>query len=361
METVRYGVIGLGAIGPSHIFAIKNTKNAELGAICDIDKERAEKAAEAEGVPAFTSVKEMAASGTIDAVTICTPSGYHIDPALEAIEGGMHVLVEKPLEITFERIDTILSKAEEREIKLGAVFQSRFNPTVMTLKRLIDNGLLGKIYSGSAYIKRYRSQEYYDSGGWRGTWEVDGGGCLMNQGIHFIDLYQWFLGKPHKVIGITRTVGRNVEVETLALAMVEFENGCAGVIEGTTLAYPEYPMRMEIFGSRGTVSFTNKKLLRMDLVEPTEEEERAREDLLKAALEYDRSADKKSRESAKPGTAVPVVDMGHTPVVEDFTRAVLEDSEPLVNGPEARKAVELILSIYESGKKHGLPVVISSD
>ncbi len=358
MEKVRYGVVGLGAIGPSHIYAIKNTPGAELGAICDIDKERAEKAGTAEGVPVFTSVSEMADSGNIDAVSICTPSGYHLDPALEAVEKGMHLLVEKPLEITLERIDTILSKADEKEIKLGAVFQSRFNPAVMTLKRLVDNGLLGKIYSGSAYIKRYRSQEYYDSGGWRGTWQVDGGGCLMNQGIHFIDLYQWFLGKPSKITAVTQTVGRNVEVETLALAMVEFAEGHAGVIEATTLAYPEYPMYMEIFGSRGTIAFTNKKVLRMDLIDPSDEEKKERDKLFQMAGDYDASADKKTREQVKPGTAVPTVDMGHTPVFKDFTKAVLEDTQPMVTGEESRKAVELILGIYESGRHGGKPVVL---
>jgi len=228
------GVIGLGAIGPSHIHAMRDTPGCELGAICDMRAEVAAGVAADLGVPYFATISEMLAAEVIDAASICTPSGT-------------------------ERADQIIAAATARGVKLAAVYQSRHRPTVRRLKGLVDAGMLGQIYSGSAYLKRYRTQEYYDSGGWRGTWKIDGGGCLMNQGIHIVDLLTWFLGEVDEVIAMTDNVGREVEVETLALSLVKFRSGARGVIEGSTLAYPELPQYLEIFGSRGTLTRLRKK------------------------------------------------------------------------------------------------------
>lgn len=346
---VRIGVIGAGAIAPSSIFAIGQIADAELAAVCDLAVERAEVLAKENDVPFFGSVEEMLRADVVDAVTICTPSGFHLETALEVIDGGKHLLVEKPMEITVERIDRIVAAAREKGVKLAGVYQSRFRPVARRLKGMVDAGLLGEIYSGSAYIKRYRTQEYYDSGGWRGTWEVDGGGCLMNQGIHVVDLLLWFMGEAKSTIAMVDSVGRQVEVETLAVGLVEFASGAKGVIEGTTLAYPEWPQYLEIFGSRGTVAFSSDKLMQMELIDPTAEEEKAREELLRISGELEQIKEK-ARAGAAPGTAVPVVDMGHTPVMGDFVEAILEDREPMVNGLESRRAVELITGIYESGK-----------
>ena len=346
---VRIGVIGAGAIAPSSIFAIGQVANAELAAVCDRAVERAEVLARESGVPHFASVEEMLRADVVDAVTICTPSGFHLETALEVIDGGKHLLVEKPMEIVVERIDRIIEAARVKGVKLAGVYQSRFRPVARKLKEMVDAGLLGEIYSGSAYIKRYRTQEYYDSGGWRGTWEVDGGGCLMNQGIHIVDLLPWFMGEAKSTIAMIDSAGRQVEVETLAVGLVEFASGAKGVIEGTTLAYPEWPQYLEIFGSRGTVAFTSDNLMRMELIDPTTKEEKAREDLLRVSEELGRIKEK-ARAGAVPGTAVPVVDMGHTPVVADFVEAILDGRKPLVDGVESRRAVELITGIYESGK-----------
>jgi UDP-N-acetyl-2-amino-2-deoxyglucuronate dehydrogenase len=355
--TVRIGVIGMGAIGPSHVFAIEHAEGCEPAAVCDVREQAARAAGEKYGVPFFTSVEEMAASGLVDACTVATPSGFHRDAAMAVLRGGKHCLVEKPLEISTDRVDEILEAADSSGAILASVFQSRFAPVARRLRGLIRDGILGEIYSGSAYIKRYRTQDYYDSGGWRGTWKVDGGGCLMNQGIHLVDLYQWFMGDVDQVIAITETKGRNVEVETLALSLVSFAGGAKGVIEGTTLAYPEYSPHIEIFGSRGTVDFTKDKILHMDLLDPSETEKAARDQLMvltKAQLEKEEQAG--SRKKAAAGTAVPSIDMGHTPVVQDFVNAIREGGMPFVDGREARKSVELITAIYESGRKGGAPV-----
>jgi len=347
MEKVRFGIIGVGAIGPSHIYAVNNVDSAELAAVCDLNLEQAEEYGEKYGVPSFEKVEDMLEADLTDAVSICTPSGYHLEPALKAVDAGQHLLVEKPLEITTDRIDMIIDAARKNDVKLGNVFQKRFSPRISRLRELIREGMLGKLFSGSAYTKRFRTQEYFDSGDWRGTWEVDGGGCLMNQGIHILDLLIWFLGSAEKVTAIIDNPGRDVEVETLALGLVEFKNGARGVIEGTTLAYPELPQYIEIFGSRGTVALTGDEILRWDLVDPTDEEAAVREKLLK---EQDEEKGSIEEIDAAPGTAVPTVDMGHTPIVEDFVNAILEDREPFVTGEKARESVQLITGIYESGR-----------
>ena len=348
---IRIGVVGAGAIGPSHMYSIDQVAGAKLSAICDIREEAARGAAEERDILAFTDVEDMVKSGSVDAVTIATPSGFHLESLLTALEHDIPVLVEKPIEITTDRIDRIIEAERTSKAFVAAVYQSRFRPLVLRMKALIDGGLIGEIYSGSVYIKRYRTQEYYDSGGWRGTWKVDGGGCLMNQGIHDIDLYQWFMGTPTRVAAVTATVGRSVEVETLALGLVQFASGTSGVIEATTLAYPEFAPFIEIFGSRGTVAFSHSRLIRMEIIDMSDEESAAKSELLAATEDHDERLRKKSR--AEAGTAVPNVDMGHTPVVEDFVGAIESGRPPLVTSTAAREAVALITAIYESGRNDG--------
>lgn len=354
-NTVRFGVVGAGAIGPSHVFAIGKTENAKLGAICSRREEAAKKLADEHGVPYFTSVEDMIEADVVDAVTICTPSGLHLETSLAVAEAGKHLLVEKPLEVTTERIDRIIAAGRKHGVKVGCVFQSRFTPLSRKLKEMIDNGLIGEIYSGSAYSKWYRTQDYYDSASWRGTWKIDGGGCLMNQGIHLIDLFLWFMGNPESVIAIAETKGRKVEVETLALGLINFTNGAKGVVESTTLAYPELPRYLEIFGSRGTVAFNANKLMRMDIMDPTPEEEAWKASVLARQAEEE-AIEAQTKKNVVPGTAVPQVDMGHTPIFQDFTDAILTDREPFANGEEARRSVELITAMYKSGQNGSAPV-----
>ncbi len=355
MGKVRFGLVGAGAIGPSHITGITNVADAELAAICEKREDLKETLETRYEVPCFSAVSEMIESGRIDAITITTPSGFHLEPALAAIEAGKHVLVEKPMEITPERIDRMIEAAERKNVRLGGVFQSRFKPLPRNIKALLESGMLGEIYSGSAYHKGYRTQKYYDSGGWRGTWEIDGGGCLMNQGIHTVDLLLWMLGDVEELIGVAESRGReNVEVETLALSLLKFRNGARGVIEATTLAYPELPECLEIFGSRGTVTFNSEKLFRLELVSPTSEEERAREELLEEQKRREELREQRKKEDV--GTVVTSLDMHHTPVIEDFVRAIRSGTDPFVDGREARRSVELITAIYRSAREGSRPV-----
>jgi UDP-N-acetyl-2-amino-2-deoxyglucuronate dehydrogenase len=354
---LRIGVIGAGAIGPSHAHSLQQVPQVKLVAVCDQREEAAAGLAKEYGVDSYTDLAEMLK--VVDAATLAIPSGLHLDPSIQVIEAGRHLLVEKPLEITTERIDRIIQASEKHpEVKVAGVFQTRFAPIVSKLKSLVDSGLLGEIYSASAYIKRYRTQEYYDSGGWRGTWKIDGGGCLMNQGIHLVDLLLWFCGDVSNVIAHTSSVGREIEVETQAIALLNFSSGARGVIEATTLAYPELTQFIEIYGSRGTLAFSNDKLIRMDILDPTSEESAAKEELIRIGDELEEER-KKMMGEVDAGTAVPTVEMGHGPVIEDWAAAIREDRKPLVDGTEARRSVELITAIYESGKQNGKPVQLS--
>ncbi|MBT3274636.1 MAG: Gfo/Idh/MocA family oxidoreductase [Spirochaetales bacterium] len=351
---LRIGVIGIGAIGPSHIYSINQAHGCVLSAVCDVREVAASAAAEEHGVVFYTDVKEMVESGEVDAVTVSTPSGYHLDAVLEGLRHDVHVLVEKPLEIDTARIDEIIRAEEKSAGIVAGVYQTRFRPLVQKIKSFVDAGSVGEIFSGSAYIKRYRTQEYYDSGNWRGTWEVDGGGCLMNQGIHLIDLYLWLMGPPKRLIAQTSSMGRKLEVETLASALVSFRSGAMGVVEGTTLAYPEWEPYVEIVGSRGTIAFSAGRIMRLELMNPTDQEIAAQAELLALTEQHDRMSAVKN--AAVPGLAVPSVDMGHTPVIQDFADAIRTGGKPLVDSREARRAVEFITSIYESSRLDGKPV-----
>ena len=355
-ETIRIGIVGAGAIAPSHAFAIDQTAATELTAVCSRQAEQAAALADQYGATHYTRIDEML--DHVDAITLCTPSGAHLETALEIIAAGKHLLGEKPLEITTDRIDQITAAAAAKGVVLAGVFQARFAPIARRLKELVDGGLLGEIYSGSAYIKRYRPQSYYDSGGWRGTWELDGGGCLMNHGSHLIDLLLWFVGEAEEVVAMTETRGRTVEVETLGMGLVRFRNGARGGVEATTLAYPELPQYLEIFGARGTIAFSGDQLQRMDLIDPSSAEKTEREALFakSAALEAEKA---KILAAAPPGTAVPTVDMGHTPVIADFAEALRSGRKPLVDGIEGRRAVALITAIYESSRSGSQPVRVA--
>ena len=327
--------------------------------MCDVQSERAQALAGKHGVRAVMRIQDLLEH--VDAVSLCTPSGYHLEPALEILNAGKHLLVEKPMEITVERIDRMIAAAQASGVKLAGVFQSRFAPLATQLKKLLDQEILGRLYSGSVHIRRYRTQAYYDSAGWRGTWEVDGGGCVMNQGIHAVDLLGWFCGDVDEVIAATETMGRDVEVETLAVALLRFANGARGVIQATTLAYPELPRRIEIFGERGTLVFDGGRLQHMELIDPTPDERAIREELLATyGLAASTAPPSEKQPKTPPGTPVPAVDMGHIPVMADFVAAIREDRPPLADGREARRAVELITAIYESGRNHGKPVRLRS-
>ncbi len=359
MGRLRFGLIGAGAVCESHVTAITRAENAELTAICKKSEHGKKELEEKYSVPCLTSLEEMLPM--VDSVDIITPNAAHMEPALEAMRAGKHTIVEKPMEITPGRIDRMIEASEEAGVKLACVFQLRFSEPVRELKKLIDGGILGKIYSGSAYCKLYRAQEYYDSREGRGTMEMEGGGCLMQQGLHNIDLLLWLMGDAEEIIGATETAGRKgIDVETLAGALLRFKNGASGVIESTTLAYPGARELVEIFGFRGTVTLeadTSDKpdrIRRFELTDPTPGESRARDALL--ALQNRASDRKQETKKEDIGKVATLADQGHTPVLEDFIEAIRTGREPFIPGAEARRSVEVVTSVYESAAGGSKPV-----
>jgi len=330
--------VGCGVIGPTHAEAIAAVGQAKLVACCDIVPDRARGFAEKYGpVPYYTDYEEMLAKQEdIQAVCVCTPSGLHAPVAVAAAQAGKHVLCEKPMDITLQAIDQMIQAAEENHVWLAGVFQNRARASSRKLREAVRNGKLGKIVLGDCYQKYFRSHEYYASGDWRATWELDGGGALMNQGVHGIDLLLWIMGNPKRVSAMCRTLVRNIYVEDTAVASIEFENRALGVIEGTTSVTPGYGMRLEISGDNGTIKWENGKIVAWEI--PGEESEA--------------EAESGGRGTAADPTAGLTAE-GHVRHVQDLCESILGSREPEIPGREARKAVELIKAIYLSSRLNG--------
>ncbi len=291
----------------------------------------------------------MLADKEVDVVTICTPSGAHRDPAVAALNAGKHVLVEKPLEITLAKCDEIIQAAEKNGVKLGTIMPSRFSPANLELKRAIDAGRFGQLTLGDTYVKWWRTQEYYDSGGWRGTWKLDGGGAFMNQAIHNVDLLYWFMGDVEDVCGITATLAHErIEVEDTGSAVVRFKNGAIGTLEATTSVFPGLLKKTEIHGTTGSVIVEQDDILLWDFAEKLPEDEQIRARFGKGNATSGGAADPKA-----------ISFVGHQRQFEDFLKAVNQGLDPAVDGHQGRKSVELILAIYQSswtGQRVKLPL-----
>ena len=333
-ERFRFAIVGAGVIAKVHAEAIRQHPGAELAAVSDRTLAKAQRLAGEYGADAYDDYREMLKRPDIDVVCVCTPSGKHAEVAVAAAEAGKHVLCEKPLEIRPDRMSEMIEACRKHGVKLGCVFQRRLMPAVEITRRALREGRLGRLVMANAYLKYYRSQEYYDSGGWRGTRELDGGGCLMNQGVHGIDLIMHLAGEVESVFAYTGTLARNIEVEDTAVIALKFKNGAYGVIQGATSVYPGQETRFELHGDRGTIEFGDtgfKKWTFMGVEEPLPEVE----DTLGLA-------------STMSSQQLAV--NGHLFYVGDIIDAIRHDREPLVNGEEARKPVDLVLAIYESAR-----------
>src|SRR5215472_8205174 len=249
-----FGIVGCGVIAPMHARAIAELPNARLVAVADTVAERAERRGRELGVPHTAGVDALLARPDVDVVCVCAPSGLHAEVGVRAAAAGKHVVVEKPIDVTLEAADRLIAACHDHGVVLTVISQHRFGPAVQRLRGLIDGGRLGRLVAGDAIVKWYRSQEYYDSGDWRGTWSLDGGGSLMNQGVHYTDLLQWMMGPVERVFARTATaVHERIEVEDIAIAVLQFAGGAVGVLQASTAAYPGLPERLEVTGTGGTV------------------------------------------------------------------------------------------------------------
>jgi len=335
-----FGIIGCGVIGPWHARAIAANEKAELVAACDIIPEKVKQfcAEYGENPAPYLDFHELIQDSRVDVVCICTPSGVHSEMAIAAANAGKHILCEKPLDITLDKIDRMIEVAEKNRIKLAGIFQRRTYDSTQKVKQAMNEQLLGKMVLGDVYLKYYRSQAYYNSADWRGTWELDGGGALMNQGIHGIDLLLWLMGDVDTVYGRCLTAVRQIKVEDTALAMLRYKNGALGVLEGTTSVNPGEETRIELNGKLGTIIYKESEITRWAVT--TGDDERAKD------IEIE-SGEQQAGAVADPRD---IGVLGHIRHVADMIEAIETDREPMVTGESARKSVELILAIYQSSR-----------
>jgi predicted dehydrogenase len=326
MSKIRFAIVGTGAIAPIHFEALKSARDAEVVAVYGRSAGRVQETAAKYAVDGYTDYQAMLARKDIDAVTICTPSGLHADFGIQAAKAGKHVIVEKPIEVNIEKADALISACRANNVELGVIFQRRYSDGAKALRKAITDGKLGKLLFGGCYLKLYRSQAYYDSAAWRGTWQMDGGGVLMNQGIHYIDLLQYIMGPVDKITASCGTVGHSgIEVEDTAAAGVEFASGAIGVIEGTTCAYPGLVSRLDIYGTEGTAILENEVLTAL---------------YLKSGEEY--HADTLKDQGVNVDNTMFALQY------KDIIASLQAGREITVNGHEGRKALEIILAVYKA-------------
>jgi len=337
MSMIRVGLIGSGNISATHARAIGTMADAAVVAVYGPRIERARSLAATYGAVAAETLDTFFSSAAMDVVVVGTPSGLHGEHGAAAARRGIHVLVEKPMEITTERADFLIAEAARAGVTLGVVFQDRLKPAVQELKTIVDSGALGRPIMAAARVPWYRPPEYYRDSNWRGTKSLDGGGALVNQAAHTIDLLLWLFGPVARVFGRTATRLHDIEAEDTAVAAVEFASGAIGTIEAATSAWPGRPRRIELSGSEGLAVLEGDRLAVVDL--------RRGGRVVRA-----------EETAAENATSAAVSDSGpHRAVFVDFFRAVARGERPSCDGPEGRRSVELIEAIYRSAHG-GFPV-----
>ena len=347
----RYGfaLIGCGMVGQHHITAIDGVPGARLVAVCDVAEATARSFGEQAGVPWYIDYREMAKRPEIDVVNVCTPSGLHMEPALACIAAGKHIVVEKPLEITLDRCDRIIEAAEKAGVQVATIFPSRFGDAAVELKKAVEAGRFGKLTLGDAHVRWWRTQEYYDGGGWRGTWKLDGGGALINQSIHGVDLIQWYMGDAKAVTAVAGCLAHErIEVEDAAIVAIEWANGALGMIQGTTAAWPGFRRRIEIAGDAGSAIMEEDSIIKHWEFR----KRRARDARIRQTL----TEGEHGSGASDPMAFSPE---NHRRQLADFVKALRKGTRPLVDGLEGRKSLEIILAAYksaESGRRVELPI-----
>ncbi|MDF1514558.1 MAG: Gfo/Idh/MocA family oxidoreductase [Anaerolineae bacterium] len=336
-EKLRWGIVGCGVIAPWHADSVVASEWADLIAVCDIDEDKGQAFALRYETEFFADYQVMLDQAQLDVVSVCTPSGLHSEMTVAAAKAGVNVLCEKPMAITVPQINAMIKAADGAGIKLEVIFQRRTYPTTQMVREAVQAGVLGRMTLGDAYLKYYRSPAYYKSADWRATWELDGGGALMNQGVHGIDVLAWIMGDVESVYAKAEAKVRDIVVEDTCVALVTFKNGAYGVIEGTTSSNPGEDTAFHFHGDKGTIILDDRGIQKWAIAEDCHHI--AQNDLEKCV----------SRESLNASSDPTAVDRaGHQAQVDDLCQAILHNREPMITGASARKSVELILAIYES-------------
>jgi predicted dehydrogenase len=335
-----FAIVGCGLIARFHARALAEVPGARLVALVSRNPANARKLADTLGLRCDIAAElaPVLARRDVDVVIVTTPSGAHQEPAVAAAEAGKHVVVEKPLEVTLDRCDRIIAACDRNRVKLCTIFPSRFGDANQALKAAVDAGRFGRLTLGETTCKWWRPQSYYDEGGWKGTRALDGGGALMNQAIHNVDLLSWMMGPVTHIHGFTATLAHErIEVEDTAVACLRFANGALGVIQATTSVHPGLPKTIAVHGDHGTVVIEQDDVLRWDLTPETPEDKAVKE----------RFAQKTGASGGSSNPAA-ISHVGHARQLTDFVRAIETGTAPRVDGREGRKAVEIILGIYRA-------------
>ena len=361
MEQVGIGVVGsAGSIGRKHAAEVASLPNARLIAVHDINATGAEEQAAELGARSYGTLAGLLGDPEVDAVTIATPHPLHMPVALEAFDRRKHVLTEKPIAATLTQADEMVAAARKAGVTLGVVFQHRFRPEINRMHELIQEGALGKLYRTTLVQAAFRAQAYYDSGDWRGTWDGEGGGVLLNQGIHQVDILQWLGGMPTTVIGQVSTLMHDIEVEDSASALLEYENGAHGFLHCNTVQGPTRT-RLELWGDKGGVVVTNDSA-RFYKPEVGLREFNRREHGKRSAKPDVAVGPLPAAEGAIPGErpAIEVSTADHQDVIADFAQAIIDDREALAPGEEGVKGLELAAAVIYSGCT-GRPAMLPLD
>ncbi|BDI31751.1 oxidoreductase [Capsulimonas corticalis] len=352
-EVLNFAVIGCGTIAPTHIGAIRQIDNVHIHALSDSVPERAyAMAAQFDIQDVYTKLEDLIGDPMVDIVSICTPSGTHADIAVAALRAGKHVIVEKPMDISLAACDRMIAAADETGKKLTVISQHRFDHATQYLKAALGEGKLGKIVLADASVKWWRTQEYYDSGDWRGTWAMDGGGALMNQGVHTVDLLQWLAGDVESIYAHTRTAAHErIEVEDVVVAALTFASGAIGTLTATTAAFPGLPVRIDIFGAEGSATIEADTLRSLILKQgDTHLSDAISSHAVSVAQGGSASVVNAAAERSAAADPGAVWGDAHRAQIEDFLRAVRTDGTPLIDARAGRKPLEIILAVYESAR-----------
>lgn len=320
MRQVKYAILGCGSISKTHIKALGQVEQAALYAVCDRDQERARAAAQGTGAAVYTDLEEMLQDQEVDAVIVLTASGMHADMGIRAAQAGKHVIVEKPIDISVEKARRLIDVCEARGVSLSCIFQHRYDADTVALARAVREGRLGTLHAGCCHTKWYRPQAYYDEVDWRGSRRYDGGGALMNQGIHQLDLFQYLMGEVEEVFAYcARRAHERIDVEDLCMAALKFKSGALGMLEASTVAAPGFYTRIDINGSRGSVILQNNAVQEWKI------------------------------EGEEPYRSVETV-LPHSLQLEEITESILAGRPSLVNGREALKALQIVEAVYRSAQ-----------
>jgi UDP-N-acetyl-2-amino-2-deoxyglucuronate dehydrogenase len=346
----RSAVVGTGVVGEWHCRVLNRLDDVEFVSVCDILPGQGEKAlgkSNIVGPKVYTDLQQMLKSEKLDIVHVCTPSGNHLEPVVECMKAGVNVICEKPLEIKPDRIDRMIEAADKYKVKLAGIFQNRWNRANRLLHDAAQKGRFGTIGFAGCATPWYRTDQYYRDGGWRGTWALDGGGAIMNQSVHAVDLLQWIAG-PVKTVSAyaSSRIHPEIEVEDTLACALTFESGAHGTIMGATSMYPGYGVRVEIGGSNGSAVSENG-LKHWRFADESEEDKKMIETLRARA------------EASRAGSSN--VDQGiglHILNVKAIHESWERGEEAETNGPEARKAVAIIVAMYESAAKKGQPIEV---